>query len=552
MTTTPGRRLLPRISPSATATVAATALAAALASPLCAAPPAAPPAVPARPASPAPPAPAAKPAPERITFDRWFVVKLGTERAGFFRLTESTADNIITSNSALELTIKRGPTNVTIKVASSWTETPDGKPLTLVTRTELGAAPMQRSFRFLPDSLELTTTGGLGGKPTTQTLPLPKGEWLPPAAAARAIKAQIAKGDTTIITSSLEDPLLSAPRVSVTTRTLKARENVDVLGKTVPAIRWSSKIDTYPQADAEEFTDLEGLPLRSVLNMGGLKMTQLAADRDTALAKLDAPELLVATLVKPDQPLPTPRQLTRATLKIAVNEGELPPLPDSAVQRFERLDPRSARLAIDSSARDKPAALDEPAAAKRSSMIDSADPVIIDLVAKAFEGKNRAALSPADRAETLRRFVHRFINRKDLDVGFASASETARSRTGDCTEHGVLLAALLRADGLPARVASGLIYVDNFAGQQGIFGYHLWTQAFLPDPAQPANANAGRWINLDATLPDASPFDAAHILIATSPLSDEQANDNLMVSLLPLLGRLSISVESTSAEPAGK
>ena len=41
----------------------------------------------------------------------------------------------------------------------------------------------------------------------------------------------------------------------------------------------------------------------------------------------------------------------------------------------------------------------------------------------------------------------------------ATAAEVARSREGDCTEHAVLLAALARARGIPARVAMGLVYV---------------------------------------------------------------------------------------------
>ena len=38
---------------------------------------------------------------------------------------------------------------------------------------------------------------------------------------------------------------------------------------------------------------------------------------------------------------------------------------------------------------------------------------------------------------------------------------------------------MLRADGIPARVASGLVYADGFLGSRDIFGWHMWTQALI-------------------------------------------------------------------------
>src|SRR5690606_5201760 len=99
---------------------------------------------------------------------------------------------------------------------------------------------------------------------------------------------------------------------------------------------------------------------------------------------------------------------------------------------------------------------------------------------------------PAVIAEKLRRFVHSYISNKSLDVGLASASEVCRTREGDCTEHATLLAAALRFAGIPSRVVSGLIYAEEFAGRSRIFGYHMWTQALLPD-----DAGAMRWVDLD-------------------------------------------------------
>ncbi|MBZ0171892.1 MAG: transglutaminase-like domain-containing protein, partial [Phycisphaerales bacterium] len=167
-------------------------------------------------------------------------------------------------------------------------------------------------------------------------------------------------------------------------------------------------------------------------------------------------------------------------------------------------------------------------------MLTCDDPRVAELARDALTAAPEDA---AKRAELLRRFVHRHIRTKDLSVGFASAAEVARTREGDCTEHGVLLAALLRADGIPSRVVSGLIYADQFAGSDDIFGYHMWTQAYLEIDGEP------RWVDLDATLPDSLPMTATHIALAVTGLPDEN-RINALVELAPLMGRLAIKVEN--------
>ena len=70
---------------------------------------------------------------------------------------------------------------------------------------------------------------------------------------------------------------------------------------------------------------------------------------------------------------------------------------------------------------------------------------------------------------------------------FDIASQVATHKAGDCSEHAVLLAALARAQGLPARVAIGTL-VAKIDGQLGAFG-HAWTEIHRD----------GAWKLVDAT-----------------------------------------------------
>jgi len=159
-------------------------------------------------------------------------------------------------------------------------------------------------------------------------------------------------------------------------------------------------------------------------------------------------------------------------------------------------------------------------------MIRTDDPELVRLAAKAAGGET----DPYKLADRLRVFVSDYVKDKSLDIGFASAAEVARNREGDCSEHGVLLAALGRINGLPSRVAVGLAYVDEFGGQHHILGFHLWTQFYI----------AGRWYDVDAALgeTDCSP---ARIAFAVSSLSNAGLAD-LSLPLLDKIGNLQVQV----------
>ncbi len=93
---------------------------------------------------------------------------------------------------------------------------------------------------------------------------------------------------------------------------------------------------------------------------------------------------------------------------------------------------------------------------------------------------------------------------------------------------------MLRAAGIPSRVAVGLIYWN------GIFGYHMWTEAFLND-----------WTALDATL-NREVVDATHIKFADAALDTGSAAATFL-DLVQVVGKIRLSVEEikpTSA--AGK
>lgn len=137
------------------------------------------------------------------------------------------------------------------------------------------------------------------------------------------------------------------------------------------------------------------------------------------------------------------------------------------------------------------------------------------IVSQAREVLNGAA-DPVAGAKRLLTWVFQHVEKRPV-LSLPSATDVLRSRIGDCNEHAVLLTALLRAAGIPARECVGLVYARDR------FFYHAWTEAYL-----------GRWISMDATL-NQMPTDATHIKLVEGGL-DRQTD------IIPLIGKIEFAV----------
>ncbi len=116
-----------------------------------------------------------------------------------------------------------------------------------------------------------------------------------------------------------------------------------------------------------------------------------------------------------------------------------------------------------------------------SFLIDYTEPAV-QALAGPIEQQYGKLPSPDD----LEQFVHDYIVDKNVAHGFDVASMVAKSRAGDCTEHAVLLTALLRMSGYAARTITGLyVSLDAPVAAYG----HAWVEYH----------NGHDWSGLDGT-----------------------------------------------------
>ncbi len=128
----------------------------------------------------------------------------------------------------------------------------------------------------------------------------------------------------------------------------------------------------------------------------------------------------------------------------------------------------------------------------------------------------RGIKDPGAAMKRIVSWVYRNVKKQPV-ITVPDALEVLKTMVGDCNEHAVLLTALLRASGIPARVCVGLVYA------RGGFYYHAWTEGY-----------AGKWISMDPTL-NQMPADATHIKLVQGGLHRQ-------VEIISLIGKLKMKV----------
>ncbi len=466
------------------------------------------------------------PAAAVVERELWYHVELQGEPAGWMMTREGRRGEDLVTESRMHLEFSRSTAVVALDMESRFVESRDGRPIKAWARQMLGSLPLVTSYEFTPEVIVVVTEHR--GESRRREVAWPKGDWFTPAALERHLLERIEAGVEELSVRTL-DPLLGVEPVD-TRWILEARgEEVETRQGTYTTNRWRQVPDYAPQIVTIAHVDAEGRLVKSVTPLMGLEMTAVLAPRETVLGTaLTAPELLVRSFVESER-IERPRRARRAVYELTIEGDELPEVPDLAAQRVEVLDGR-LRLTVEMGSSPRLSGVDPEAYLKASTYISHDEARIRQLFSQALAGQGVAA-GTLERAEALREFVNGYVVEKDLNTLLATAAEVAETRSGDCTEHAVLLTALLRAAKIPARVVTGLVYAERFAGASQIFGYHMWSQALVD----------GRWIDLDATL-DGTRFDATHITFATSTLDDERTAARDIARVGALMGKLRIEV----------
>jgi hypothetical protein len=469
-----------------------------------------------------------------VSMDRWFELTLDGKQCGSMHAFEERDGDRVRSTRLTQMRLARGETSVGISIDSVFLETDRGEPIECTLRQSLGGAPSETKATFQRDgkSWRIVITDSAG----TREKSVADDGWLTPAAVERFVLERMKAGAREIkyraleVESGLEISGYEMKRLG----TGQAATDHDGTPRLVTVHLWTT-VNSLQKLESTERYAQDGVLVESVTKLGFGEMKSRLTSKEKAIeaSQKTGVEVMVRSFTPAKRRLFGVMELMSLKLKVTTNSGEISDFPSAGAQRVTRVGPNELRVEVRAD-RGSPASAEDatnPAYRGRSQLIDGGAPVVREILDAALP--KGQTFPPRERAEQLRRATERALPNKNLASAFASASEAAKSRGGDCSEHAVLLAALLREADIPSRVAAGLVYADRFAGERNVWAWHVWTQALLPV----VEGDGFEWVDFDATLPVR--FHAAHLCVAVGGL-EGGAVDPMWSSTLSLVGNLSI------------
>lgn len=424
---------------------------------------------------------------------QWFTVLLDGRKIGSFESTRVAEGDTVETMQAMDLVLERAGVRVTLGNSESTTETRDGKPLAFRSVSRLSGSETVIEGRVHDGRIAVDTRSG-GAAAQAREMPWPRGALLAEGIRLAAMREGLRPGTRYRVLAFQPSSLDTAEIDSL----VGEAESVDLPDgrRELARVTQTTQLGGLPLTTTA-WVDREQTIHKLAMPILGVELTLIACDRACATAPSQGTDVFERTLMA------SPRALTGAELGGTMRytlHAKGPSMRLTLPRTDEQRAVAGANQAVVTVRRDaarNAEARPGPQDTQPNEWLQSDAPEILAL-AKQAAGDARDSVERMRRIEA---FVRRFIRKKTLGVGYASALEVARNPEGDCTEHALLVAALGRALGIPTRVVDGLAYAPGFAGKQQVFVPHAWAQAWTGD----------RWRSFDAAL---NGFDAGHIALS--------------------------------------
>ena len=431
----------------------------------------------------------------------YFAVFINGKKVGYSKHIRRIVDNKVITENFSVITIGRMGVPMTVRIFQKNVETISGKPLAFTVVQNLGVIS-SKTEGVIDEAGKVHITITTGSNVVRRTF-----DWPADAVMDQGLllieKKMGHKEGTRYKVKIFDATLLRAVEADVS---IGKTRNVDLLGRVVPLTEVTVVMKTPTGVLKSIYYDDENYRTqKSIAPMLGMTLEMIACSKQFALSKNDVVDFINKLILTPPEPIKTFKGVKKATYTLVATKGAKLHIPTTDNQTVQEA--TDEKVVVIVKPRELPKGEKFPykgndkvilSALKPTQYLQCNDEKIKALAKKAIGGTTDAAIA----ARRIEAFVNQYIQKKDFSIGYASASEVARSRQGDCTEHAVLAAAMCRAIGIPAQVVAGIAYVENFAGKgKGVFGPHAWVRVFI----------GGKWYGIDPAL---NGYDAGHIALA--------------------------------------
>ena len=458
--------------------------------------------------------------------DRWYEVYLGGGKVGYVSDIMQKDGDVIKSRNEFVMQIKRAGQSIEITVEQETKEKISGELIEFSTETKMAGIPMLKKGRVEGKELVVYEKQFISGKETRYPFD-------PEGGMSWGLRKQVLENGFQKAGKTYELKVYS-PDMGMK-KPVKAKiicfgeKPIQIGEKKIKAFEVDMELNSpFGSMITKSWFDENCVALKTVMNMGGMKISIIEVPKKKAKkTEEETHELLLSSVVPLN--VAVPKSEKNIFIMKAIKGKWSAKLFEGNGQKIEKINDNSIRVIVDQSLKKKKVEGETDLKPFLSSSVYlDTDDLLIKKLAKKGKGK---AKTPQEIAKKLTKFVFRYMTNKNYEVGFATASEVARNKAGDCTEHSILLAALGRALDIPSRVVTGLVYADEFEEQKDVLVYHMWTQFYMDD----------EWVNLDAALGLVKcPADRITFVVD----SMEEDTMHSVIPLMELIDNLKVTVQT--------
>ncbi len=435
-------------------------------------------------------------------FSQYFAVMIDGKKIGHSHTTRKYSSQRVETTENLVITIQRAGMSMTVETVETSVETLDGEPLAFASVQDINGMKQTTTGKIAPDGKMTVSITSMGNN-QRKVMEYPENALMAEALRQKHAKSTLKEGQTgsavffsPSMLAGIKAHWTVGPIVKVDLfgRVMNLRKIESVLHTATGTVRSISYVDDQINARKME------IPLM------GMKMELIACAEEVARSPNQPFDFLEKSIVK------SPKSLTSITSRSTVTYTIKPAKKSSiSIIRTDSQDVKRLKNGIykvtvkplEHSKGDFPYKGKDPEILehlKPNQYLQSDDTKVKALAMEAVKGAKTAI----EAVKNVEKFVSSYISAKDLSVGYASAAEVAQTAAGDCSEHALLAAAMLRAAGIPSKVATGITYTSSFSGIENAFVGHAWAQAYVD----------GKWVNIDAARLPYGGYGPGHITLA--------------------------------------
>jgi hypothetical protein len=439
--------------------------------------------------------------------DDWFLVRIGGAYAGVGRSRQIRKENHWTIRDELNLSLNLQGTVKPVNIVSE-SDVDDGfRLIAFHLKVSSGIIAFEQKGRMQGRELIIEIPSSLGGG--TKRLKLAEA---PRISRSLGMPVPLKGLD---VGAQIRMPIFEPMDGGKAEAVLRVLEKADleVAGQKVEAWRVRASLRSL---DITMWVDTDGRLLKGVMPLG---ITVIRAGKSEIAREMkgvrNLPDLVSLAAVPVDGPLPDPDSLTFVRFKVQGGDWSIP--SDGFRQSFNGSELTVRKEPTPEAGYSLPwvgKGMQEYLSATRFIMSDHSE--IIKAAREIVGGEK----DPVKAARLINSWV--FKNLKKVPTPSVPDAYTVLvTRQGDCNEHAVLAVALARAVGLPARIAVGLVRMN-----EGFF-YHAWVTYW----------GGEQWFTGDPMM-DLVPVDLYHIALLYGDV-DKHLN------VIAYLGRLRLIVLET-------